>query len=108
MSVIGPIRAELIGDNTAIAESITAKTSAGPALALCRSLIAAGFAGRRPLHCYRGDMLCLTISSIGWGAEYTVACGTSGRPFLRRYRAPEPVFAAASVRRDDMAAISLA
>jgi hypothetical protein len=65
------IRAELSGDDTAAAEGLTAKTNAGPALALCRKLIDAGFDAQRPLHCYRGDRLCLKVTSIGWGAKHT-------------------------------------
>jgi hypothetical protein len=56
---------------------------------LCRKLLSAGFDAKCPLHCYRGDVLCLTVSSIGWGAEYTIAEGTSGRPFMRGYTAPK-------------------
>jgi hypothetical protein len=85
MKLLAPIRAELTADDTASAEGITAKTNAGPALALCRKLIDAGFDPQRPFHCYRGDTLCLTVTSIGWGAKYTIADGTNGRPGLRRY-----------------------
>ena len=106
MKPLEPIRVELTGDDTAAAEGVTAKTSAGPALALCRKLIDAGFGARRQLHCYRGVTLCLTLTSIGWGARYTVAEGTTGRPFLRRYRPLDPVVVAAPVRRNDVAAIS--
>ena len=102
------IRAELTGDDTATAEGVSAKTGAGPALALCRKLIDAGFNARRPLHCYRGDTLCLTVTSIGWGARYTVAEASTGRPCLRRYRPFSAVEMTATVRRNDVAAMPLA
>jgi hypothetical protein len=98
------IRAELTGDDTATAEGVSAKTGAGPALALCRKLIDAGFDARRPPHCYRGNTLCLTVTPIGWGAGYTVAEGTSGRPFLRRYRPLDLVVVAAIVTQREQAA----
>jgi hypothetical protein len=104
MSPLDPIRADLTGDDTAAAEGVSAKTSAGPALALCRKLVDAGFDARRPLHCYRGDMLCLTVTSIGWGARYTIAEGTTGRPFLRRYRPLDPVVVAWAVAQRELAA----
>jgi hypothetical protein len=108
MNPVEPIRAELTDDDTTTAEGVTAKTNAGPALALCRKLIDAGFDARRSLHCYRGDALCLTVTSIGWGAKYTVAEGTNGRPILCRYRPLPLVVVAAPVRRNEMAATSLA
>jgi hypothetical protein len=51
-----------------------------------RKLLEAGFEDSRPLHCYRGDGLAMRISSIGWGAKYTVEDNPYGTPVLRRYR----------------------
>jgi hypothetical protein len=69
--MIEPIRAELFGGDVCTCESLTAKASA-PALAMCRKLLAVGYDPQRPLHAYRGEMLCLTITSIGWGALHTI------------------------------------
>lgn len=69
--MIAPIRAEIIKSNQCDAEGYSVKASA-PVLAMCRKLIEAGYDPDRPLHAYRGDTLCLTVSSIGWGAKHTV------------------------------------
>ena len=60
-----------------------------------------------PTSCYRADTLCLTVTSIGGGAGYSVAEGTTGRLFLRRYKATSLVVVAASVRPNDGTATSL-
>jgi hypothetical protein len=65
MKPLEPIRAELTGDDTATAEGLIAKTNSGPVFALCRKLMGAGFDARQPLHCYRGETLCLTVTSRG-------------------------------------------
>jgi hypothetical protein len=65
------VRAELLGDNTAIAAGITARGRA-PVLALCRALIEAGHDPNQPLEAYRGDRLCLRLRSIGVAARLTV------------------------------------
>jgi hypothetical protein len=39
----------------------------------CRKLLAAGFDWQRPLHVYRGDVLCITVKSIGEGARWHLA-----------------------------------
>jgi hypothetical protein len=69
-----------------------------PVLAMCRKLIAAGFDPSLPLHAYRGDVLCLKVSSIGWGAKHTVDDNRNGRPVLRSYRPPPGVVAASPMR----------
>jgi hypothetical protein len=79
-----PIRAAISGHDTCCAEGITAKASA-PVLAICRKLVEAGHDSVRPLHAYRGDTLCLTVSSIGRGARYSVKDNACGTPSLRRY-----------------------
>jgi hypothetical protein len=67
----GAIRAELIGDSTAIAAGVTAHGRA-PVLELCRRLVAAGHDSYLQLEAYRGDVLALTVRSIGAGAKLTV------------------------------------
>ena len=68
-----PIRAALIGSNHCEAEGITAPRGSVPVLALCRALIEAGHDPNRPLHAYRGDVLALSVRSIGQGARLRVA-----------------------------------
>jgi hypothetical protein len=66
-----PLRAELIGSNTATALGITV-TACGPVLALCRKLIAAGHDAATPLEAFRGDVLCLRVGSIGEAARLEI------------------------------------
>jgi hypothetical protein len=54
---------------------------------MCRALIDTGYDPERPLVAYRGDTLCLRVSSIGYGAQYTVEDGRRGSPVLRRFKA---------------------
>lgn len=79
------IRAEITGSNRCDAAGYTA-TGYAPVLALCRKLVEAGFDPATPLQAYRGDTLCLTVSSIGCGAKYSVGDNRFGRPVLQRYR----------------------
>src|SRR5215469_12081417 len=79
------IFAELIGSNTCEAAGSTVVDRA-PVLALCRALLAAGEYPSRPLHAYRGEMLCLRVRSIGEGALLTIEDDQHGRPRLRRWR----------------------
>jgi hypothetical protein len=65
------IRADLIGDTTAIAAGITARGRA-PVLALCRMLIEAGHDPGLALESFRGDVLCLRLRSIGVAGRLTV------------------------------------
>jgi hypothetical protein len=90
------IRAELSGYDTCTALGITVQAAA-PVLAMCRKLIEAGYDPDLPLHAYRGETLCLTVSSIGYGAKYTVADNRCGTPVLCRYR-PQSTVAASHVR----------
>jgi hypothetical protein len=106
MKPLEPIRAELTGDHTATAAGISAKTNAGPALALCRKLIDAGFDVRRPLHCYRGDTLCLIVTSIGWGARYTIARGNEWQTLPTPLQAARSGGGGAPMRQNEMAATS--
>ena len=68
------IRAELIGSEICTAEGITIEGHA-PVLSLCRKLIDAGYDPTARSECYRGETLCLTVASIGKGAELI-----SGKP----------------------------
>jgi hypothetical protein len=84
------IRAEIVGDDTcsALGTKVRAYT---PILALCRALVAAGHDQRRPLHAYRGDVLALTVRSIGEAARLEISGeGTGFRP-ARKPDAASPV-----------------
>ena len=61
------ITAQLSGDNVASALDHEVR-STSPVLALCRHLIAAGHDPSTPMECWRGDTLCLRVSSIGAAA----------------------------------------
>jgi hypothetical protein len=81
-----PIRAELRKSRTCIAEGVTVNAYA-PVLEMCRELVGRGHNPARPLRAYRGDVLCLKLSSIGWGAQYTVRDNNCGTPTLHRRQA---------------------
>jgi hypothetical protein len=94
-----PIRAEISKSYQCDAEGYTVKTSAC-VLAMCRKLVEAGFDPATPLHAYRGDVLCLTVSSIAWGAKHTVGDNRFGTPVLQRHREfPKGAVLASPVRR---------
>jgi hypothetical protein len=63
-----PIRAELVGSDTATALGVTTRCSA-PVLQLCRLLIEAGADPARPIEVFRGDVLCLRVRTVGKGAR---------------------------------------
>jgi hypothetical protein len=73
------IHASLIGSNRCDADGFTARGSA-PVFKLCRVLLKAGYDPNRPLHAYRGEVLCLAVSTIGEGARLTVKTAGSGCP----------------------------
>jgi hypothetical protein len=73
------IHATLIGSHHCEAEGISA-CGASPVVALCRKLLAAGIDPTRPLLAYRGEVLCLTVRSIGEGARFTVDEGRTAFP----------------------------
>jgi hypothetical protein len=85
------IRAQLIGSDTASAGGITVRAYA-PVLELCRRLLAAGNDPATALQAYRGATLALTVSSIGWGAKYTIQETSKAGPYLVRWK-PFPSFA---------------
>jgi hypothetical protein len=93
---LDPIRAELIGTNSATAPQMVV-TSAAPILGLCRQLVAGGHDPATPLEAYRGDTLCVRIRSIGQTAQLEPS--PSGVGFVRRHsrlRAGPPVAPTAS------------
>jgi hypothetical protein len=53
-------------------------------LATCRKLIELGYDPARPLHAFRGDVLCLKVRSIGEGAR--LECQDGGGFRLRERR----------------------
>jgi hypothetical protein len=65
------IRAEIVGTDQCHAEGIGVRGGA-PVLAICRKLTAAGFDPGRPLHAFRGNVLCLVIRSVGEAARFVV------------------------------------
>ena len=79
------IRAELDKSDTCHSEGHTVRAYA-PVLAMCRKLLEAGYDPARPLHAYRDGILCLKVSSIGWGATKAVEDSICGTPVLRRRR----------------------
>ena len=92
-----PIRADLIGSDQCRAAGITAH-GASSVLALCRELVAANVDPNRPLHAYRGDVLCLVIRSIGEAAHLDV--NSKGTGFTK---SRVPVRTAPPVRRNALA-----
>jgi hypothetical protein len=83
--VNNPIRAALRGDDKALACGFVMHTSS-PVLALCRTLVDAGYDRSTPLDAYRGDTLCLRIRSIGEAARLEINGGGNG---FRRSREPD-------------------
>jgi hypothetical protein len=79
------IRAELVGIDTCIAAGQVAR-GAAPVLAMCRQLIEDGHDPELSLRAYRGDVLCITVRTIGEGAALTVAEGSRDMPRFRRWK----------------------
>jgi hypothetical protein len=77
----GAIRAELIGDDTCVVSDLVTR-STSPVLAMARKLIAAGTDPGRPMWCYRGEVLCLIVASIGTAAGLEI--GSHGTGFITR------------------------
>jgi hypothetical protein len=80
------ITATLIGDDLAQAGDIVCRGRT-PVLALCRALVAAGADPDSKLECYRGDVLSLTVKSIGIGAQLTIKEPDHGRIHVARWKA---------------------
>jgi hypothetical protein len=83
------IKAQLRGDDTAEACGLTIRNSS-PVLALCRRLIEAGHDPSTRLEAYRGDVLCLSIRSIGEAANLTVSPHSVGFVRLPERRIAPP------------------
>ena len=83
---VSPIRAVIIDDDRCDAGGYSVRGHA-PVLVMCRKLIEAGYDPATPLHAYRGgDSPCLRVSSIGYGANFTVEDSKTGTPIFRRWR----------------------
>lgn len=91
----GPTRAELSGSDACSALGM-AVCSPSPVLELCRALVAAGIAADRPLHAYRGDVLCLKVRSIGEWAELQVNARGTGFARASAVRTAPPMRETAS------------
>src|SRR6516164_1518125 len=72
-----PILAQFIKSDRCSAEGLEVRASA-PGLAMCRKLLEAGYDPDRPLHCFRGETLAMKISSIAYGARYSVSEPSTG------------------------------
>src|SRR5215813_13950707 len=72
-----PILAQLIKSDRCSTEGLEVRGNA-PALAMCRKLIEAGYDPDRPLLCFRGETLAMKISSIAYGARYSVSEPSTG------------------------------
>jgi hypothetical protein len=79
------LHAELVGSNRCAIVGFTA-TSTTPTLALCRTLIAAGFDPTTPMECYRDGVLALRIRAIGEAAALEPSGEGTG---FRRRRQPD-------------------
>ena len=76
------IHAQLTGSDQCSAEGFSVCHTA-PVLAMCRTLIDAGYDPERPLHAYRGEVLSLRVRSIGEAArlQYQDGGGFSRKKF---------------------------
>lgn len=82
-----PVVCRIIGSAHCEVDDLIVRHSA-PVLAMCRALIDVGYDPERPLEAYRGDVLSLRVSSIGYGAQFTIEDNRSGgAPVLRRFKA---------------------
>lgn len=59
-----PILGYLSSSETITVEGMTIRSPA-PVITACWKLVQKGYDPERPLHAYRGDMLCLIATSIG-------------------------------------------
>lgn len=85
-----PILAELFGSNVCTAAGLTSR-GATPILNLCRRLVAAGHDPNSPVECYRGDVLALTVITIGQGAALELNGHGTAFVAFRGRRAASPV-----------------
>jgi hypothetical protein len=66
-----PIRAEIADSDRCAAEGLETRAISPVLAMLCQKLVAAGRDPATPLEAYRGDVLCLRVSSIGSAASAT-------------------------------------
>jgi hypothetical protein len=71
------LRAELIGNDTCVANKIEARGHS-PVLVMCRELLAAGLNPDTALEVFRGAVLALRVRSIGEGAGLEVNAKGTG------------------------------
>ena len=71
------IRAQISSDTYAEAEGVMVHTGS-PVLALCRELVAAGYASSMQMEVYRAGTLALHVRSIGEAATLEVNAGGTG------------------------------
>jgi hypothetical protein len=79
------IHAEISGSDRCTALGLDVRANA-PVLMLCRLLVEAGHDPTLRLEAYRGDVLCLSVRSIGEAAELEINGDGTG---FRRRRAPD-------------------
>lgn len=89
----------VLSEKTCIAENMVGRGSS-PVFALCRILLAQGFDPTCALEAWRGDVLCLRVSSIGEAANLTVEETRHGNPRLRRWRMRGRGYGASSAIRE--------
>jgi hypothetical protein len=87
MHAAPPVRAELTGSDRCCALGIETRG----VLDLCRKLVAGGHDPTLALEAYRGDILCLRVSSIGEGARLRIASHGVGFEPLRGSTRASPV-----------------
>jgi hypothetical protein len=86
------IAARLLGDDTAVADGVTVRSSS-PVLVLCRKLVEAGHDPQSPLMAWRGRVLCLRVRSIGEAVGLRVNGAGTGFVPLREPTAGPPISA---------------
>jgi hypothetical protein len=85
-------KAALSSDSIAgVIGSTIACVGSSPVLALCRKLVEIGYPSSADLPAYRGDMLCLTVRSIGQAAGLEINAKGTGFAPRRAVRQASPV-----------------
>ena len=79
------IVASVEGSDLCHAEGFTVRNNA-PILAMCRRLVEAGYDPHRPLMAFRGSELAMQVSSIGYGAHYTITANQHVGPKRMKLR----------------------
>ncbi len=79
------VRAELHGNDTARSGDLIAR-GRSPVFSLCRALLAAGADPDARLECFRGDVLALTVKTIGAGAALTIEESATRGPKVVRWK----------------------